>query len=47
MAKTVLIDEDTRYKLGVLNDGNENLGETVARLVDEEIQRIGIKIPKH
>ncbi len=47
MAKTVLIDEETRYKLGVLNDGNENLGDTVGRLVDEEIERIGLKIPKH
>lgn len=43
--KTVAIDDDTRYKLGFLNNGNENFGDTVKRLVDAEIKKLQIKIP--
>lgn len=44
---TVAIDEYTRYLLGELNNGNENLGETVTRLCEEEAKRVGISIPQH
>lgn len=42
---TVAIDDDTRYALGELNNGNESLGQTVTRLVVREFQRKGLKLP--
>ena len=42
---TVAIDDDTRYRLGFINNGNENLGDTISRLVQEEVKRQNIKIP--
>jgi len=44
---TVAISDPTREKLGYLNNGNEKFGETVERLIDEEIKRKKIVIPDH
>ncbi len=44
---TVAISDSTREKLGYLNNGNEKFGDTVERLVDEEISRKKIPIPEH
>lgn len=45
MMATVAISDEVRRKLGYINNGNENLGDTVERLVDAEIERCKIKIP--
>ena len=44
---TVAISDSTREKLGFLNNGNEKFGETVERLIDEEITRKKIALPDH
>jgi len=44
---TVAISDTTREKLGYLNNGNEKFGETVERLIDEEILRKKITLPDH
>jgi len=44
---TVAISDTTREKLGFLNNGNEKFGETIERLVNEEIGRKKIVIPDH
>lgn len=42
---TVAIDNDTRFALGELNNGNESLGQTVTRLIVDEFKRKGLKLP--
>jgi len=42
---TVAIDNDTRFALGELNNGNESLGQTVTRLIVNEFKRKGLKLP--
>lgn len=44
---TVAISDSTREKLGYLNNGNEKFGETIERLVDEELGRKKITLPAH
>jgi len=44
---TVAITVITREKLGFLNNGNEKFGDTVGRLIDEEIERKKIVLPTH
>jgi len=44
---TVAISDSTREKLGYLNNGNEKFGDTVERLVNEEIGRKKITLPDH
>ena len=42
---TVAMDDDTRFALGELNNGNESLGQTITRLVVGEFKRKGLKLP--
>ena len=43
--KNIAVTRETRYKVAFLKGSEEHLYDTVGRLVDEEIERLKIKIP--
>ena len=43
--KNIAVTKETRYKVAFLKTSEEHLYDTVARLVDAEVQRQGLEIP--
>ncbi len=43
--KNIAVTKETRYKVAFLKTSEEHLYDTMARLVEEEVKRLGLNIP--